>query len=252
MWITAPPLAAAQANYAPCIALRAEGGNGPVLAGLRVPMMRITGIRWLCAATTVLTSAVRSGKLLGDRPHARSSARRHLALDRPLLRRRDPRRRAARAVAGPNPGHDVRPARHCPTCCPPQCCRCGPARCRPYRRRRRTLRECASPRPGERRNRGHRRRPCGHRADRRRAGRGHRGTNRRDSTATLQRLCIWSLPTCSTFRLCSVSTILPALTSSLHRSTNLPELAGSARLLRWEQGTPCRARAIPPRSRRSR
>ena len=47
--------------------------------------------------------------------------------------------------------------------------------------------------------------------------------------------------------LCSVSAILPALTSPLHRSINLPELAGSARLLRWEQDG--NTRAVHERSR---
>jgi hypothetical protein len=45
----------------------------------------------------------------------------------------------------------------------------------------------------------------------------------------------------------SVSTILPALTSPLHRSISLPELAGSARLLRWEQDG--NTRAVHERSR---
>ena len=47
--------------------------------------------------------------------------------------------------------------------------------------------------------------------------------------------------------LCSVSTILPALTSPLHRPVNVPELAGSARLLRWEQDG--NTRAVHERSR---
>src|SRR5689334_1710843 len=45
----------------------------------------------------------------------------------------------------------------------------------------------------------------------------------------------------------SVSTTLLALTSPLHRSINLPELAGSARLLRWEQDG--NTRAVHERSR---
>ena len=89
-----------------------------------------------------LDPAAVAGLLCGAHAQVLAAAHLHRAADH----RGDPRRCAARALAGTLPGQGA-PTAAPSACCRPPTCRCGPGRCGPLRRRYRSTRRASALRP---------------------------------------------------------------------------------------------------------